>query len=38
VPEWGNQDVRVELEQDAVFTKNGARWLDVRQTSLILIR
>ena len=38
VPEWGNQEVRVELEQDAVFTKNGPRWLDVRQTSLILIR
>jgi hypothetical protein len=38
VPEWGNQEVRVELEQDAVYTKNGPRWLDVRQMSLILIR
>jgi Xaa-Pro aminopeptidase len=38
VPEWGNQEVRVELEQDAVYTKNGPRWLDVRQTSLTLIR
>jgi len=38
VPEWGGQEVRVELEQDAVFTKAGPRWLDVRQTSLILIR
>jgi len=38
VPEWGGQEVRVELEQDAVYAKTGARWLDVRQTSLILIR
>jgi Xaa-Pro aminopeptidase len=38
VPEWGNQDVRVELEQDAVYANNGPRWLDARQTSLILIR
>ncbi|MEI6670272.1 MAG: M24 family metallopeptidase [Acidobacteriota bacterium] len=38
VPEWGGQELRVELEQDAIFAKDGPRWLDVRQTSLILIR
>jgi Xaa-Pro aminopeptidase len=38
VPEWGNQDVRVLLEQDAVVVKNGVRWLDKRQTSLLLVR
>ena len=38
VPEWGNQDVRMPLEQDAVVTKTGARFLDKRQTTMILIR
>jgi Xaa-Pro aminopeptidase len=37
VPEWG-QDVRIALEQDAAFTKAGARFLDRRQTELRLIR
>jgi len=38
VPEWGNQEVQFALEQDAAFTKNGAAFLDRRQTSMILIR
>ncbi len=38
VPEWGNQDVRIPLEQDAAFTKAGARFLDQRQTALFIIR
>jgi Xaa-Pro aminopeptidase len=38
VPEWGNQEVRIALEQDAVFTRDGASFLDKRQTSLHLIR
>ena len=38
VPEWGNQEVRIALEQDAVLTKTGARFLDRRQTALHLIR
>jgi Xaa-Pro aminopeptidase len=38
VPEWANQDVRIPLEQDAAFTKAGARFLDRRQTELIVIR
>jgi Xaa-Pro aminopeptidase len=38
VPEWGNQEVRIALEQDAVVTRGGASFLDNRQTSLHLIR
>jgi Xaa-Pro aminopeptidase len=38
VPEWGPQDVQIALEQDAAFTKSGARFLDQRQTKLHLIR
>ena len=38
VPEWGSQDVRIPLEQDAVLTKDGVKWLDRRQTALHLIR
>jgi len=38
VPEWGNRDVLFALEQDAVLTKNGVRFLDQRQTTLHLVR
>ncbi len=38
VPEWDNQDVQMALEQDATFTKGGARFLDKRQTELIVIK
>jgi Xaa-Pro aminopeptidase len=38
VPEWQNQDVRIPIEQDASFTKAGARFLDQRQTALVLVR
>ncbi len=38
VPEWGGQDVQMALEQDAVFGRAGARFLDRRQTALYLIR
>lgn len=38
VAEWGGQDVRFPLEQDAVLTKDGVRFLDGRQTTLHLIR
>lgn len=38
VPEWGGQDVRIPLEQDAAFTAGGAHFLDRRQTALIVIR
>jgi Xaa-Pro aminopeptidase len=38
VPEWDGQDVRIALEQDAVFTRSGKRFLDRRQTELRLIK
>jgi len=38
VPEWGNQEVRIALEQDAVLTQAGTYFLDRRQTALHLIR
>ena len=37
VPEWDGQDVRIMLEEDAVLTEGGMRWLDGRQQSLHLI-
>jgi hypothetical protein len=38
VPEWGNMEVRIPLEQDALYRKSGPSWLDKRQTALILIK
>ena len=38
VPEWGGQDVQFALEQDASFDREGARFLDARQTVFHLIR
>ena len=38
VPEWHNQEVQMALEQDAAFTKGGARFLDKRQTELFVIK
>ena len=37
VPEWGDQEVRMPLEEDVVFTPDGCRPLDGRQTSFYLI-
>ena len=37
VPEWGNQEVRLPLEEDVVFTPEGCRPLDGRQTSFHLV-
>ena len=37
VPEWGGQDVRFMLEQDAWFDGTECTWLDGRQTELHLI-
>ena len=37
VPEWGGQDVRVMLEEDAALTGGEMRWLDGRQQSFHLI-
>jgi len=38
VPEWGNIDVRIPLEQDILFRKGGPSWMDQRQTAITLIR
>jgi hypothetical protein len=37
VPDWDGQDVTFAMEQDAVFTKDGPRFLDGRQTAFHLI-
>lgn len=37
IPEWGNQLVRMALEEDAVLSGGQMRWLDGRQTQLHLI-
>jgi hypothetical protein len=36
--EWGGQEIRIALEQDAVFTREGVYFLDGRQTKLHLIK
>jgi hypothetical protein len=38
VPEWNGQEVRIALEQDAVFKRTGVLYLDGRQTALHIIR
>ena len=35
--EWENQDVRLALEEDVVFTRDGCRAVDGRQTSFYVI-
>ena len=37
IDEW-NKEIRIMLEEDAVFTEEGVRYIDGRQTELILIR
>lgn len=37
VPEWGGQDVRFKLEEDAFFDGTSVEYLDGRQTELYLI-
>ncbi len=37
VPEWGGQEVRMALEEDVVFTEEGCRLLDGRQTGFYLV-
>ena len=40
IPEWGDKPVRIMLEEDAFFAGDteGVRWLDGRQTAIILIK
>jgi hypothetical protein len=37
VPEWGGQEVRMMLEEDAVYTGGKVHWLAGRQTKLHII-
>jgi Xaa-Pro aminopeptidase len=37
MPEWDEQEVRMSLEEDAVLSVDGLRWLSGRQTHLYLI-
>lgn len=37
VPEWDDQEVRMRLEEAVVFTRNGCRLIDGRQTEFYLI-
>ncbi len=37
VPEWGNQRVRIALEEDAALVNGEMRWLHGRQEKLHLI-
>jgi len=38
VPEWGGQEVRFALEEDAALLDGGWDWVDGRQTEFYLIR
>jgi hypothetical protein len=37
VPEWGDQQVRIALEEDAVLAQGAMRWLAGRQTEFHLV-
>lgn len=37
IPEWSGQEVRIMLEEDALFTPQGIHFIDGRQTELHLI-
>lgn len=38
IPEWDNQEVRMGLEEGGVFTKDGCKFIDGRQTQLFIIK
>ena len=38
IQEWGGQEVRIALEQDAAFVREGVYFLDGRQTAFHLIK
>ena len=37
LPEWNGKEIRIMLEEQAVFTKDGVRYMDGRQKELLLI-
>ncbi len=38
VPEWGGQELRIGFEENAVFTEDGCRFIDGRQTKFLIIK
>jgi len=38
VPEWGGMEVKIYLEEDAVFTADGCRFIDGRESEFYLIK
>jgi Xaa-Pro aminopeptidase len=38
VPEWNDQEIQMGLEEGGVFTEDGCRFIDGRQTQLFLIK
>lgn len=38
VPEWGGKELRLGIEQDVAFTKDGTYFLDGRQTAFHLVK
>ncbi|MFA9454160.1 MAG: M24 family metallopeptidase, partial [Candidatus Aminicenantaceae bacterium] len=38
IPEWEGMDVRIGFEEDAIFTKEGCRFIDGHQTVFYLIK
>lgn len=38
VPEWDGQEIRIGLEEGGVFTNDGCKFIDGRQTDLFLIK
>jgi hypothetical protein len=38
VPEWDDQEIRMGLEEGGVFTEDGCKFIDGRQTKLFLIK
>lgn len=37
IPEWGNKQIRIMLEEDGYFDKTGFRYIDGRQKEILLI-
>jgi hypothetical protein len=37
IPQWNNKEIRIMLEEQAVFTKNGVYYIDGRQKTFLLI-
>jgi hypothetical protein len=38
LPEWNNKEIRIMLEEQAVFTPKGVYYIDGRQKELLLVQ